>query len=101
MGKISDTKRAMTIGQRKRMQGKMKKLRALYETAKGEKEKDEVLKKALRKNRHMNRNDFLLIPAVKRERKVSAPAHLKTEAKTDSKSAASKQEKKPIEKKAA
>lgn len=70
MAKVSDTKRHMNIIRRKKMQAKMKKLRAAYAEALGEKAKEEILKTALRKNRFMTRNDFLLIPP---EKKVRAP----------------------------
>ncbi len=97
MGKISDTRRAMAIGLRTRMQGKMKKMRALYQAASGEAAKEAIILKALNKNRNMSRNDFLGIAPPKRvvrEKVVThAPSH-----KSDK---APKAEKKPVEKKAA
>ncbi len=75
MGKISDTKRSMAIGKRKRMQAKMKKMRALYQAASGESAKEAILLKALNKNRNMNRNDFLGITPPKRVVREKAPAH--------------------------
>lgn len=98
MGKISDTKRSMAIGKRKRMQAKMKKMRALYQAANGESAKEAVLLKALSKNRNMSRNDFLGIAPPKRVIREKAPAHAVHAAgpKTEK---APKVEKKPVEKK--